>query len=90
MSPGTRQDEALSRRALAMLRAAATGRAEMVLSSEPDMFFDGLPCCDQYTAHLLARRGLVAPAHPGRVGQRVRALVTSAGIAELESVRDAA
>lgn len=66
-------------RARALLRAVAAGRAEMTLSSEPDLFVDGLACCDQHTAHLLAHAGLIRPAHGGAVGDRVPAVITGAG-----------
>ncbi|MGH4020268.1 MAG: hypothetical protein ACRDT0_13745 [Pseudonocardiaceae bacterium] len=66
-------------RGLAILRAVAAGRAELAVSCEPDLFVDGLCCCDQYTAHQLARVGLVRPAAAGALGQRVRAELTPAG-----------
>src|SRR4051812_38117575 len=50
---------ALSRRAIAMLKAIGEGRAELRCSCEPDLRVDGLSCCDQNTAHDLARAGLV-------------------------------
>src|SRR3954471_1736717 len=52
----------VNRRALAMLRAVGAGRAELTCSCEPDLRVDGLPCCDQATAHDLARAGLIRPA----------------------------
>lgn len=70
-------------RELAMLRAVAAGRAELMCSCEPDLYIDGLCCCDQYTAHRLASRGLIQPAAPGAIGQRVRAELTTAGQAML-------
>ncbi|WP_436502075.1 hypothetical protein [Actinokineospora sp. HUAS TT18] len=73
-----------------MLRAVAAGRAELVLSCEPDMLIDGLSCCDQFTAHDLTRAGLVRPAHPGLVGHRVPAVLTNAGHAALRSTPSAA
>lgn len=76
-------------RVLAMLRAVAAGRAELSCSCEPDLFVDGLGCCDQYTAHGLARGGLIRPATPGRLGQRVRAELTPAGHAVLASALSA-
>jgi hypothetical protein len=66
-------------RELAMLRAVAAGRAELVCSCEPDLYVDGLCCCDQYTAHQLARRGLLRATAPGRIGERVRAELTATG-----------
>jgi hypothetical protein len=72
-------DEPISGRALAMLRAVSDGRGELVCSCEPDLIIDGLGCCDQYTAHRLARAGLIRPAIRGTIGQRVRAELTDAG-----------
>ncbi|GAA4552980.1 hypothetical protein [Amycolatopsis samaneae] len=72
-------DHEPSFRELAILRAVAAGRVEITCSSEPDLFIDGLPCCDQYTAHALARRALVVQARPGSIGQRVPARLTGAG-----------
>lgn len=69
----------LSNRALALLRAVATGRGQLTTSSEPDLFIDGLSCGDQYTAHTLAHAGLIRPARPAAVGQRVPAVLTHAG-----------
>lgn len=66
-------------RALAMLRATDAGRAQLTCSSEPDLFIDGLPCCDQFAAHALVHQGLIQPARPGLVGQRVPAQLTAAG-----------
>jgi hypothetical protein len=66
-------------RELAMLRAVAAGRVELVCSCEPDLYIDGLCCCDQYTAHQLARRGLLRASAPGRIGERVRAELTATG-----------
>lgn len=69
----------LPQRALAMLRAAASGRAEMTCSCEPDLFIDGLACCDQVTARFLAHADLICPARPGAIGQRVPVRLTAAG-----------
>jgi hypothetical protein len=68
-----------NRRALAMLRAVAAGRAEITLSCEPDLFIDGMCCCDQALSRLLAHEGLIRPARAGMVGRRVPALITPAG-----------
>lgn len=76
-------------RMFAMLRAVSCGRAEMTCSQEPDLFIDGLPCCDQYAAHELARQSLIRPARPAPPGHRVPALLTIKG-AELIDTRDAA
>jgi hypothetical protein len=73
----------LNHRERATLRAVAEGHAEISCSSEPDLFVDGLACCDQQTAHRLAHLGLVAPARGGRWGERVPALLTDAGTAAL-------
>ncbi len=77
--------EPVSCRVLAMLRAVAAGRAEISCSCEPDLFVDGLGCCDQYTAHQLASGGLVRPTVAGPLGQRVRAELTPAGLAVLSA-----
>ncbi len=77
------EDDPITGRGLAMLRAVADGRAELACSCEPDLFIDGLGCCDQYTAHRLARAGLIRPAIPGVIGQRVHAELTVAGRAVL-------
>jgi hypothetical protein len=69
-----------SHRAMAMLRAVAAGRAHMIYSAEPDLFIDGLPCCDQFAAHELTHLGLVRPSHPGQVGQQIPVRLTPAGI----------
>ncbi|WP_019819169.1 hypothetical protein [Saccharomonospora saliphila] len=69
----------LNHRERATLRAVSRGDAEITCSSEPDLFLDGLACCDQGTAHRLARAGLIAPAYAGRPGQRVPAVLTDAG-----------
>src|SRR2546426_811376 len=52
-----------TRRAVAMLKAIADGRAELRCSCEPDLRVDGLSCCDQDPAHQLSRAGLVKPAY---------------------------
>jgi len=70
--------EDLSHRALAMLRAVAEGRAVMSSSCEPDLFIDGVPCCDQMTAHILAHKGFLQVAADG-----VTAELTAAGRAAI-------
>jgi hypothetical protein len=82
--------DGLNHRALAMLRAVVAGRAELSCSQEPDLFIDGLPCCDQFTAHTLAHDGLIEPAYTGGFGQRVPATVTEAGLAAIEPAPAAA
>lgn len=66
----------LNNRERATLRAVALGRAEITCSAEPDLFIDGLACCDQTTAHRLARLRLIVPLRAGRTGERVPALLT--------------
>jgi hypothetical protein len=75
----------LSHRALAVLRAARTGRVQVSLSCEPDMFVDGLALSDQATAHALVHAGLVHATRPGRIGERVPAKLTSAGYTVLDN-----
>lgn len=77
-------------RVRAMLRAVAGGRAEMSCSSEPDMFIDGIACCDQFVAHELARRGLIRPGRVGPRGCRVPATLSSTGRAMLNGADTAA
>lgn len=77
-------DEPVTERGLAMLRAVSDGRAELACSCEPDLFIDGLGCCDQYTAHRLASAGLIRPAIPGAIGERVPAELTVTGRAVLD------
>ncbi|OXM69966.1 hypothetical protein [Amycolatopsis vastitatis] len=70
---------ALSRRAIAMLKAVAEGRAELRCSCEPDLRVDGLSCCDQTTAHDLAHAGLVRATRLVAPGQWAPAELTDAG-----------
>ena len=78
--------EPLSGRDRALLRAVAAGRAELIGGCEPDLLIDGLCCCDQYAAHRLARAGLIRPAAPAAIGQRVPAELTAAGAAALSRI----
>jgi hypothetical protein len=80
MVPMTGADGLLSHRAMAMLRAVAAGRATMSGSCEPDLFIDGVACCDQVTAHVLAHAGYLRPSCPG---DRVPAELTESGRAAL-------
>ncbi|OZM72323.1 hypothetical protein CFN78_15040 [Amycolatopsis antarctica] len=73
----------LSHRAMALLRAVAAQRVHMSCSCEPDLFIDGVACCDQMTAHELARNGFIRPTVIGVVGKRVPAELTDAGRAAL-------
>jgi hypothetical protein len=70
---------ALSRRAIAMLKAIGEGRAQIRCSCEPDLRVDGLSCCDQNTAHDLARAGLIRAVGAPAPGQWVPAELTDAG-----------
>lgn len=79
-----------SHRTLAMLRAVAAGRGQVSCSSEPDLFIDGVPCCDQFTAHTLTHDGLIRPDRIGLIGQRVPAALTGAGRALLTATATAA
>ena len=72
----------LTHRAMAMLKAVAAGRAQMSCSCEPDLFVDGFACCDQMTAHALARGGYLRPAAGNATG-RVTAELTEAGRAAI-------
>lgn len=67
----------LNHRERSILQAVAQGRVEMSCSCEPDLFIDGIACCDQFTAHRLARLNLVQPQRVGRPAGRVPALVTA-------------
>ncbi|MEU5263495.1 hypothetical protein [Amycolatopsis sp. NPDC021455] len=69
----------VNHRMRAMLRAVGAGRGRVSCSSEPDLFIDGLSCGDQFAAHGLAHLGLIRPAHPGRPGEQVPAVLTAAG-----------
>ncbi len=73
------EQPAVNHRVLAMLRAIDAGRAQLTCSAEPDLFVDGMPCCDQFTAHTLAHQGLIRPGRPGAPDQRVPAVLTAAG-----------
>lgn len=70
---------ALHGRHRAYLRAVLDGRAEMTCSCEPDLYVDGLACCDQIAAHQLADAHLITPARPGTPDQRVPAALTPEG-----------
>lgn len=73
----------LTHRAMAMLKAVAQQRAEMSTSCEPDLFVDGFACCDQMTAHALAKGGYVRPGTGVTSAGRVPAELTEAGAAAL-------
>jgi len=80
-------DIPLNRRELATLRAVALGQAEISCSRAPDLFIDGLACCDQSTARRLASLGLVVSACEGINGARVPAMLSEAGKMALESAK---
>jgi len=75
----------LSGRALAMLRAVDAGRAEFTAGREPDLYVDGLPCCDQTATHDLVHAGLLRPSTVALPGQLVRAELTDEGRAALRT-----
>lgn len=77
---------ALSFRALALLRAVGASRAQMSCSCEPDLFIDGVSCCDQMTAHALARNGFIRPVLIDPALGRVPAELTDAGRAAIAVV----
>jgi hypothetical protein len=57
----------------------ALGLAYLMLvrvGAEPDLFFDGRSCADQYAAH---HAGFITAATLGLLGQRVVAALTPAG-----------
>ena len=76
----------LSGRARAMLRAVAAGRAEVTGGVEPDLYVDGLPCCDQMATHDLVHAGLLRPSQPTSFGLRVCAELTDDGRAALAAI----
>lgn len=77
-------------RTVAILRAVAAGRAQLSCSCVPDLFIDGIACCDQFTAHTLAGAGLIRHTRPGAIGQRVSAALTVAGEAAISSAQSTA
>lgn len=78
--------DGLNHRSLAMLRAVQAGRAQLSCSREPDLFIDGVACCDQFTAHALAHAGFIQAAQSGATGQLVRASITDAGLAAITAM----
>jgi hypothetical protein len=79
----TTEARELSGRALAMLRAVDAGRAELTSGCEPDLYVDGLACCDQTATHDLVHAGLLRPTALVAWGQRVLAELTDEGRAAL-------
>ncbi|MFC7614044.1 hypothetical protein ACFQV2_11290 [Actinokineospora soli] len=78
----TAEPHELTARARAMLRAIAAGRGTLRCGREPDLYIDGMPCCDQFSAHELIHDGLVVTG-AGAFGQFVPAALTPAGSAAL-------
>jgi hypothetical protein len=94
---GLAMNMALTTRHLAMLRAVASGRAELTCSRIPDLYVDGRCCTDHAASALLIAAGLIdrasdcAPGSPAT--GRVPARVTPAGatlLAELATQADLA
>ncbi|GAA1334190.1 hypothetical protein [Saccharothrix algeriensis] len=73
----------LSGRAKAMLRAVAAGRGELSGGREPDLYVDGLPCCDQMVTHALVEAGLLRARRVVRLDERTAAVLTEAGRAAI-------
>lgn len=73
----------LSGRAKAMLRAVAAGRAELSGGREPDLYVDGLPCCDQMVTHDLVHWGLLRARRVVGLDERTDAELTEAGRAAI-------
>ncbi len=72
-----------SPRARAILAAVADGRAEVSDSCEPDMFIDGLACCDQTLAHALTHAGLIRPVGPALPSGHHAVALTARGVESL-------
>jgi hypothetical protein len=88
--PSSSTRESIDRtRVLAILRAVASGRVEMTCSCEPDMYIDGLPCCNQYGTHDLALPRTPEPVRPGLPGRRVPARLTVKGFAVFDDEQSA-
>ncbi|MFC5288767.1 hypothetical protein ACFPM7_17050 [Actinokineospora guangxiensis] len=85
----TAEPHELTARTRAMLRAIAAGRGTLRCGREPHLYIDGVPCCDQFSAHALIHDGLVATP-PGPTGQFVPATLTPAGSAALDLATAAA
>ncbi|MFD9738777.1 hypothetical protein [Umezawaea sp. NPDC059074] len=66
-------------RDLALLRAVAAGRVHITTNREPDLFVDGVACCDQIGAGSLVRAGFLEPSAPAVPGTRVPARLTALG-----------
>lgn len=73
----------LSDRSRALLRAVGAGRCEVTGGSEPDLFVDGLACCDQVAAHNLVRAGLLRAVRVVSLSERAPAELTEEGRAAM-------
>lgn len=73
----------LSGRAKAMLRAVAAGRGQLSGGREPDLYVDGLPCCDQMVTHDLVHAGLLRARRAVRLDERTDAELTDEGRAAI-------
>ena len=76
----------LSHRDRAILRAVAGGTAELLGSTQPDLFLDGRCCSDQLAARRLAHAGLIAGARPADTRPAGPGRLTEAGHLELLAV----
>ncbi|MEV6716294.1 hypothetical protein AB0M48_30145 [Lentzea sp. NPDC051208] len=68
-------------RVRAMLRAVRAGRCELSGGTEPDLFVDGVPFCDQPMAHVVVNAGLIEAERPVALCDRACARLTPAGMA---------
>ncbi|WP_433265902.1 hypothetical protein ACQPZF_39320 [Actinosynnema sp. CS-041913] len=73
----------LSGRAKAMLRAVAAGRGQLSGGREPDLYVDGLPCCDRTATHDLVHGGLLRARRAVSLDERTDAELTDLGRAAL-------
>jgi hypothetical protein len=73
----------LSGRAKSMLRAVAAGRGQLSGGREPDLYVDGLPCCDQMVTHDLVHAGLLRARRAVRLDERTDAVLTDEGRAAI-------
>jgi hypothetical protein len=73
----------LSGRAKAMLRAVAAGRGQLSGGHEPDLYVDGLPCCDQMVSHDLVHAGLLRARRAVGLDERADAELTEEGRAAI-------
>ncbi|MCR6487378.1 hypothetical protein M8542_31565 [Amycolatopsis sp. OK19-0408] len=81
---------ALSHRDRAILRAVAAGRGTLRCGYVPDLYVDGVACCDQHAVHSLARAGLLCAAREGVPGAVVPAALTELGNVALDASGEAA